>query len=89
MGQEGGSPQGQGVPKAEVTPKDRGNLPRAGQTYPGAHKGNLLVVEAVHGAGDAGSAPGPLSIDAGPGKRGGPRLGSGRCAAVRGGGRRG
>lgn len=46
-------------------PKQRGG---SGKTYPGAHEGNLLVVEAVHGAGEAGSASGPLSIDAGPGR---------------------
>lgn len=67
---EGWVPQGwgRGVPKVgeEGVNRDQG-----GQTYPGAHEGNLLVVEAVHGAGEAGSAPGPLSIDAGPG-RGGP-----------------
>lgn len=57
-------------------PKQRGDT---GKTYPGAHEGNLLVIEAVHSAGEAGSAPGPLSIDAGTGR--GSRAGSGRCAA--------
>lgn len=54
-----------GAPKVgeEGVARDQG-----GQTYAGAHEGNLLVVEAVHGAGEAGSAPGPLSIDAGPGR---------------------
>lgn len=69
-----GRPQGQeglsrgwvrGAPKLGEEGVDRD---QGGQTYPGAHEGNLLVVEAVHGAGDAGSAPGPLSIDAGPGR---------------------
>lgn len=48
-----------------------------GQTYPGAHEGNLLVVEAVHSAGEAGSAPGLLSIDAGPGRGGSARAPAG------------
>lgn len=76
----GGSPQSWGCPQGQGghsqgwgrgAPKvgEAGvNRDEGGQTYPGAHEGNLLVVEAVHGAGEAGSAPGPLSIDAGPGR---------------------
>lgn len=57
---------GKGCPQGRGGTCQRGD--QGGQTYPGAHEGNLLVVEAVHGAGEAGSAPGPLSIDAGPGR---------------------
>lgn len=59
------------APKGREMPPRSGEAEQVGatgQTYPRAHEGNLLVVEAVHGAGEAGSASGPLSIDAGPGK---------------------
>lgn len=82
---EGHPKETRGEAFRKVSPRDhkevfQGSWGDFGETYPRAHEGDLLVVEAVHGAGRRAVPPARSASTAA--REGGSRLGSGRCEAA-------